>query len=366
MHSNICEKSRTCKHCKKIFSQRCNVSSHQNICPTAKRNCSVCAKLYDSDLALRKHQRFCSKKLKSSISASESSANKKPRLFLYYCRTCNAGFDNRGSLFRHQGTQHGGNDGNIHEEFEPPDINDAELQHEYDANRRFILAPSRHSRDNSVYNFPTNDLSGGFQEIENQLENVFNSQVNAFRINLSFGLLLRNSASNQVRYFIPHTNETLFYTSEVVTSRRDLERVVERIQSIDIQDHIQNLKENSEWKAQMITNVNYNVTPTHFPLGAGINLPDFVLNKRSIISLHKNNLGMPYDDNLCMFRALYYHKHKKIDEECVLEYFALWKAVNNLTGTAQDFQGIQFSEIPKFEDTFEVAIKMFELKSKNS
>ena len=48
------------------------------------------------------------------------------------------------------------------------------------------------SRDNSVYNFPTNDLSGGFQEIEDQLENVFNSQVNAFRINLSFGLLLRN------------------------------------------------------------------------------------------------------------------------------------------------------------------------------
>ena len=177
---------------------------------------------------------------------------------------------------------------------------------------------------------------------------------------------MRNSASNQVRYFIPHTNETLFNTSEVVTSRRDLERVVERIQSIDIQDHIQNLKENSEWKAQMIKNVNYNVTPTHFPLGAGINLPDFVLNKRSIISLHKNNLGMPYDDNLCMFCALYYHKHKKIDEECVLEYFALWKAFNNLTGTAQDFQGIQFSEIPKFEVTFEVAIKMFELKSKNS
>ena len=364
-HKSICVDQRTCKHCKKVFSTRLNARVHQNICASFKRKCSVCSKFCDSDGSLRKHVQFCRRKRRTKLTDA-SVPSKKIRLHRFYCRLCNEGFNNRGDLFRHRGTQHGGNnDNNGLQQFEAGIEND-DLRQEYDTNRQFILAPTRYTRDNTVYNFPTNDLARGFPEIEQHLDDVFESQVNAFKLNVSFGIILKNSATNQLRYFIPHSNQTLFNTSEIVTSRGDLDRIVERIKSIDVQDHIQNLKENSEWKPQMITNINYNVTPTNFPLGSAVELPNFILNKRSLVSLHKNQHKVPYKDNLCMFRALYYHRHKCINEEGVTLFFDLWKSVTNLSVTVQEFVGVKFSEIPLFEDTFDIGINMFELKSSSS
>ena len=273
-------------------------------------------------------------------------------------------FSDRGQLWRHHQVQHGG-DANL-QSFEA-EIDDEDVRAEYEVNRRHILAPTTSTQDNTVYNFPTNDLQGGSNELRRQLDRVFETQVNAFKLNLSFGLILKNSQTNKLRYFIPHNNETLFNASAAVSTRNDLERVMRRIKSIDVHDHLQNSKDNSEWKVQMITNVNYNVTPTNYPLGSPIPLPDFVVNKHCIVPLEKNeNTGIPYNDNLCMFRALYYHKFKVIDEDGVQTYFETWKNVKKLTCDKQSFRGVEFSEIPLIEDTFKISINMFELQSLNS
>ena len=188
-HKTVCVNQRTCKHCKKLFSTGLDARVHQNICSSLKRKCSVCSKICENDKSLKKHVHFCRRKKRTHSPTTAASTSKKIRLFRFYCRLCNEGFHNRGDLFRHRGTQHGGNSNDL-QQFEA-DIDDDDLRNEYEANRQFILAPTRQSRDNTVYNFPTNDLDRGFTEIEQHLEDVFESQVNAFKLNASFGLLLK-------------------------------------------------------------------------------------------------------------------------------------------------------------------------------
>ena len=374
-HVKKCVDQRTCEHCNQVFSSRIIRRSHQNTCERASRLCRYCDRMHNSDSCLRRHEQHCARQSKkrkllqvgggdpSTSSDADEASSKRARVMPYYCRSCNEGFMNRGDLWRHRQTQHGGA-ANL-QDFQAT-FDDDEVRQEYEINRPFILAPTRQTRDNAVYNFPTNDLQDGFGEMRNHLNEIYENEVNAFKLNLSFGLILKNSATQKLRYFVPHSNETLFNTSQAISSRRDLARVMQRIENIDVQDHLQNSKENSEWKVQMITNINYNVSPTNFALGAPVVLPNFILLHRSVVPLTRNSNRVPYDDNLCMFRALYYHKYKLIDETGVLALFETWKHVSKCKSNAQNFHGVKFSEIPLFEDTFHVGVNMYDMQAKSS
>ena len=372
-HMEKCVDQRTCRHCAQVFSSLTIARSHQNICESVSRSCSHCNKMFNSDSNLSAHEYQCSLRSKKrkllqigggeASTSSTSQSSKRPRVMPYYCRQCNEGFMNRGDLWRHRQTQHGG--AADLQNFQAT-IDDEEVRQEYEANRPFILAPTRQTRDNAVYNFPTNDLQDGFDEMRNHLNEIYENEVNAYKLNLSFGLILKNSATQKLRYFVPHSNETLFNTSQAISSRRDLARVMQRIENIDVQDHLQNLKDNSEWKVQMITNINYNVTPTNFALGAPVVLPKFILQHHSLIPLTCKSNGVPYDDNLCMFRALYYHKYKLLDEMGVLALFQTWKDISKCKSNAESFHGVKFSEIPLFEDTFNVGVNMYDMQSHSS
>ena len=74
--------------------------------------------------------------------------------------------------------------------------------------------------------------------------------------------------------------------------------------------HLQASKPNSQWKPFLVTNVVFDVTPTQFPLGYG-ELPDYVVNCKGLLTMHKNTKRHLYQDNLCFFRCLVYPNLKK-------------------------------------------------------
>ena len=49
------------------------------------------------------------------------------------------------------------------------------------------------------YNFPTTD-SLDINQITHQIEQIFSNHPNAFKINLSFGLILQNIETREYRY----------------------------------------------------------------------------------------------------------------------------------------------------------------------
>ena len=105
-------------------------------------------------------------------------------------------------------SQHGGNDLYEIPNFEE-ELNNPELQAEYAMNRRHILAGDEDTDLKKVYNFPSNNLHGGFNEIRGHLNQIYNDQGHAFWINFSFGMILQNTETGEYRYYIPYFNNKM-------------------------------------------------------------------------------------------------------------------------------------------------------------
>ena len=57
----------------------------------------------------------------------------------------------------------------------------------------------------------------------------------------------------------------------------------------------------------------FDVTPTLFPLGQG-GFPDYVVNCKGLVAMHKDHHGRIYQDNLYFFRCLCHPEMGKIKE----------------------------------------------------
>ena len=197
--------------------------------------------------------------------------------------------EDRRQLVRHHTSQHG--NANDLQQFDVDLGDDAGLKREYDINRTHILAGHRENREGAVYNFPTNDLRGGVQELREQLEDIYNRESNAFRLNIAVGMILRDIETGDERYFIPLDNEMLFQPrNETISNRRDLNRVLDRLRRLDVREYVNNRKPKSSLKPQFVTNLEYYVYRTGFPLGATLDLPVRLRNHRCIVGLVKDTV----------------------------------------------------------------------------
>ena len=106
--------------------------------------------------------------------------------------------------------------------------------------------------------------------------------------------------TGQYRYFAPHVNDSLFPSPFLIRSRKYLRIFQNKIHHLDPLEYVNNLRPNSKWRPFMITNVRFDVTPTNFPLGKGM-LPDYIKQKRSIVSMEVDSHNKPFKDNHCFF-----------------------------------------------------------------
>ena len=144
------------------------------------------------------------------------------------------------------------------------------------------------------------------------LNEIYEDNNFAFKVNISLGLILQHLESGSLRYFVPYHNETLFSVPVYVRSQRDLDRIRTRISQLDVSEYARRQRPNTGWKPLMVTNVVYEVYITSYPLGFGQTLPSYISKSKSIISFEKNeDTGKLFTDNRCLFRRLAYHKSKK-------------------------------------------------------
>ena len=89
--------------------------------------------------------------------------------------------------------------------------------------------------------------------------------------------------------------------------------LVEKLKTRDILEHQLQQRPNTKWRLSHITNVLYITYNLRHIIGSMVVLPDSLLSKRSInCLLYNNKHSNPYNDNLCMFRCLMFHKHKNM------------------------------------------------------
>jgi hypothetical protein len=94
----------------------------------------------------------------------------------------------------------------------------------------------------------------------NAADYIYNTQEEAFRVNISMGLILRDIDQGSYRYFIPAHNSTFFDFPIVISSRRDLQKLRHELQNLDLEKYVRHNRPNTKLQPHFITNINFYVT----------------------------------------------------------------------------------------------------------
>ena len=202
--------------------------------------------------------------------------------------------------------------------------------------------------------------------LETPLKNVFQEQTNAFKINLSYGFILRNKNTGQYKYYHPSCNCCGRYLDEpsLITNSKDFDKFLERIRETDVLQSSINQRPDSAWVCELVPNVTFFVNRIiDHPIGCvGMtDLPMYIKRNKAVIGLEKEPIhAKRYNDNLCLFRCLALHRG--------CESRRLEPAVKTLYETyVQDgvsmeaFAGVTMDDLYRVETTFQTNVCVYSL-----
>ena len=201
------------------------------------------------------------------------------------------------------------------------------------------------------------------RDLHDQLFLLFDQQTTAFKVNLSFGFILKQKVTGRLRYYHSSNNCCGRYMEEpaLITNRADFESFQERIQEPDLLNWAVSQRPNSDWICEMVTNVTFFVNRiVHHPIGCvDVNLPDYVKRNKAIVRLDKDSHGVIYRDNLCLFRCLAIHQG--CDVRCIEATVATLYAKYTDNTPVHDFAGVPLEDLSKIEATFDVNVVVYKL-----
>ena len=202
------------------------------------------------------------------------------------------------------------------------------------------------------HRFTTPDM----RVLKEPLGELFDEQTTAFKVNLSFGFILKQKVTGRLRYYHSSNNCCGRYMEEpaLITNRADFESFQERIQESDILQWAIAQRPNSDWVCEMATNVTFFLNRiVQHPIGCvDVVLPDYVKNNKAIVGLVKDHhRNATYNDNLCLFRCLALHLGREVA--------ALYAEYTNTPVHA--FAGVTLDDLHKVESKFETNVVIYQL-----
>ena len=269
MHSNACSK------CNRVFSRRAGLLAHK--CKVGDYLCESCQHTFSTQKQLDRHKREtpCHHSLPPEPKRQRVTPTPPP--------------------FEEDPVE------------QPPPQQDSDLQDVITENWSSIRSHVTRGPVQSRYNYRLTSLDTRCLE----LHHIFEEQTTAFKVNLSYGFILRNKQTGRYRFYHSSCNCCGRYLDEpsVITNAETFEKFLEQIKEPDLLNWAVSQRPNSDWICEMVTNVTFFVnTILQHPIGCvGIVLPPHIERNKFIIGLETGGDCRPYIDNLCLFRCLGLH-----------------------------------------------------------
>ena len=232
------------------------------------------------------------------------------------------------------------------------DVEDQGLREELESCKHFLTDTETEKGRHRVFNFAMSSFNMSL--LNDKLDYVFKELKCAAKVNLAFGFNLKNIEDGMCRYFYAHENNNIMERSKHVCTQADMTNLKDRMQKMDIVDICTRERANTKWKVYELTNLTiFASLPKDVPMvSKDTLLPEPLLKNHNVHCLifEKNTL-QPYNDNLCLFRALALHLHgnkKKLEEE-TSKLFNLFLN-NSEERDPSKFQGSHMTDIPKVEE----------------
>ena len=234
----------------------------------------------------------------------------------------------------------------------------------YITNRNHILAEHEGGDIRATYNFPVNNLNDGYREIRRQINLIYDDQTTVFRINFAFGMILFNNQTGEYRYYIPYYNRRILTYPYTIFNRNSIRLLMNKITRIDIIEQARAIRPSTAWTLAFITNIQYNIFLTNFPLGQAIELSTYIKNHKFLRNfIYDKNRKEPYQDNLCFFRCLKVHLNNQ--NKNIKDYLKIWLNFTNVQ-IPTEFPGVLIEDVIDLEKCFEVKIILYSLNAKGT
>ena len=317
-----------CATCGRAFTRRANLQRHASRCRPTPFVCDVCRRSFTRERDLDRHKRT----VQCGSPPQPGPAPKRRRIVARL---------NEDPVLAPP-VEHAAND-----ELSSA-IRDAVRENWGSVRTHVVNGPVQTRYNHRLTSLDTRDL-------HDQLFLLFEEQTTAFKVNVSFGFILKQKATSRLRYYHSSNNCCGRYLEEpsLITNRADFDRFLARIQESDILQWAVAQRPNSDWVCEHVTNATFflNRIVDH-PIGCvGINLPDYVKNNKAIVGLAKDENGVIYNDNLCLFRCLALHLGR--------EAAALYPEYTDTS--VHDFAGVTLDDLHKVESKFKTNVVVYQL-----
>jgi len=211
------------------------------------------------------------------------------------------------------------------------------------------------------YNFTLHDMTAStFPEM---VRRIFRQQTTAFNINLSFGFILRNVETGELRYYhSSHNNARFSETPHLIGTEENLERFLEELSRHDILEYIRQQRPYTKWVVHLLTNVTFYVNKLFdHPIGARVVFPDHILKNKAVVALVSGSNG-PYTDNLCFFRCLAVHRGAPVTDVEVPAKTYYRQYLQQQDMTPADFKGVTLDDLVVLEQVFSLNVYVYDLQ----
>ena len=183
-------------------------------------------------------------------------------------------------------------------------------------------------------------------------------------MNLALGFFLKNLEDGGFRHIYAHENNTLLDRSKLVCTRDDLAKLKDFLNKTDVIESCSRERMSKKWRFHKLTNLTVfaallkdvlmgckdTVLPEHLPKNHTINCLTF-----------EEKTRQPYNDNLCLFRALGLHLQgtQRLEGE-TSKVFNLF--INKMDGLSADqFRGVHMNDILFVEDLLTLNVVLYDI-----
>ena len=339
----------TCGNCGTSVTKK-HLSRHQSSCSDETLYCAMCT----------------NSSTKSRDDLNYHIAKKHATLLLkntHKCKICFIEISDFYALRQHKTSKHGLQMESA--EFDESNFledDDADVKEKLQECQLFLVNYELEKGRHRVFNFAmsTFDIS-----LDNKrLDLVFNGLKCAAKVNLAFGFVLKNVEDGSCRYFYAHENNTLMERSKLVCTPDDIINLKGKLQKMDIADLCTRERADTKWKFYKLTNLTVFVALLKdVPMGCKDSLlPELLLKNQNVNCLtFEKNTRKPYNDILCLFRAVALHLfgNERLEEK-TSKIFNIFLD-NCGEADPSNFQGVHTTDIPKVEEQLQLITFLYDI-----
>ena len=254
-----------------------------------------------------------------------------------------------------------------------------ELWELYKNNRIYILQPHENRIENvQLFNYPIKGHVSP-ESIENQMREIYQKSDKAYKLELTAGVILKDTTDGSLRYFRPEANAYLLDQPLPIVDKKSMEAATQHLKSLNIDDLIRSFRPSTKYVVLYVTQLEWHAWKTNFALGARLNpndMPWFIKRRKSIIT----EFDYRGFEHCCLFvcYSQFLSRNNKTKQNCkhrrnvrqLLHAWCTFCRSRKIPGydviDPAKFKGVAWEDLIHFEDCFQVNICVLELKPDDS